>query len=180
MLALLLSTASIKAQMQTELPVHSIGAGPLVGYNVDSKSLAYGAGLLYEFRPFKKVGFISSFTYERTQTDVSDFNYAGPGVVPVFADKVYDDVYSLSIGARYYMRKFYIGGTAGVGYNKIKTTLMDGRVSDGGEIYGFYKSVGAGYQIALKNKDIIEAEVGAFGMQQMKIGGTVRYKFTRF
>jgi len=173
----LLIFAAVSAQEQTVWPRHSIGAGPIAGYNLDSKSIAYGAGLLYEFRPFKKFGFISAFTYERTQTDVSDFNFAGPGVDPVFADQLLDDIYSLSIGARYYLQKFYIGATGGIGYNRVKTTLVDGRESGTGEAYEFYKNVGLGYQLALRNQDLIEVEAATFGTKRMKIGGTVRYKF---
>ncbi|MFD2965911.1 hypothetical protein [Sphingobacterium bambusae] len=176
---LLCAAGAAKGQVASEWPRHNIGAGPLVGYNLDSHGLAYGANLLYEYRPFEKVSFISLLTYERTRLDASGINYAAPGHTPILGQNRFEDVYSLSLGMRYYARNFYLAGTAGLGYDKIRTTTQNGGVIDGGDEFGFYKSLAVGYQIALKNEDIVELESGLFGTKRMKLGGTVRYKFMR-
>lgn len=97
----------------------------------------------------------------------------------MYGDVWTHQVYSLSAGARYYMGGFYLGGALGLGLDKGHTTLSDGTTSDGGHAYGLYKSLAAGYQIPLKNRDAIEVEAGVFGTKGMKLGGTVRYKFRR-
>lgn len=188
-LALFVFTAVsvVKGQTADEPRKHNFSLGPLAGYNLnpiggynlDTKGMTYGAGLMYEYRPFQKFGFTAGLAYERMRTDVSDHFYGNFGGLPVYGDVWIHHVYSLSAGARYYMGGFYLGGALGVGLDKGHTTLSDGTISDGGHAYGLYKNMAAGYQIPLKNRDAIEVEAGVFGTRGMKIGGTVRYKFRR-
>lgn len=165
------------AQISDVPPKHSLGLGPIAGYNLETEGLTYGAGLLYEFRPFQKFGFTAALTYERSSTDVSDRYYGDIEGTPLYGDVWTHQTYSFNVGARYYMNRFYLGGALGVGLDKGHTAVSDGTTFDGGHAYGLYKSLSAGYQLPLKNRDAIEFEAGFFGARNMTIGGTVRYKF---
>ncbi|WDF67953.1 hypothetical protein PQ465_16825 [Sphingobacterium oryzagri] len=176
---MLCAVSAAKGQVSAERSTHNISAGPIAGYNLNNQGFAYGANLLYEYRPFEKIGFISQFSYERTWTDASWMQFGTVGDTPILGDNRFEDVYALSLGLRYYMKNFYAGGTAGLGYDNVKTTIQGRGVSDGGNQFGFYKSLAVGYQIQLKNQDALEFEAGLFGTRQMKLGGTVRYRFQR-
>jgi hypothetical protein len=182
-----IAVSAVNGQTADEPRKHNFSLGPIAGYNLaplggnnnETKGLNYGAGLMYEYRPFQKFGFTAGLTYERMKTDVSDHFYGDIGGLPVYGDVWIHQAYSFSAGARYYMDGFYLGGALGLGLDKGHTTLSDGNTLDGGHAYGLYKSLAAGYQIPLKNRDAIEVEAGFFGTKGMKIGGTVRYKFRR-
>ncbi|SEL06989.1 hypothetical protein [Parapedobacter koreensis] len=167
------------AQTASDPRKHNLSFGPMAGYNLDTKGLAYGGGLMYEYRPFQKFGFTAALMYERTRKDVSGDFWGDLNGVPIYGDVRVHQEYSLNVGARYYMGGFYLATALGVGYDDYYTNLSDGSTSDGGHAYGLYKSLGAGYQIPLKNRDVIEAEAGFFGTRDMKIGGTVRYKIRK-
>lgn len=167
----------VNAQVSDIPKKHTLSLGPIVGYNLDMEGLTYGAGLLYEFRPFEKVGFTAGFNYGRTRSDVSGDNWGELNGSEIYGDVRTHQVYSLNLGARYYMNQFYLTGSLGVAYDEGETKLSDGSISDGGHKYGLYKSVGAGYQIPLKNNHAIEFEAGYFGSEFMNVGGTVRYRF---
>ena len=168
---------SIANAQTTDLPSkHSLSLGPIAGYNFESEGLTYGAGLLYEFRPFQKFGFIAGLTYQRTRSDV-DFHYGDIDGSTVYGDVRIHQVYAFHAGARYYMDRFYLSGSLGVAYDDASVKLSNGMTVDAGHAYGLYKSIGAGYQLPLKNNDALEFEAGYFGSKFMNIGGTVRYKF---
>lgn len=172
-----LTTVSAANAQITDVPrKHNFGIGPIAGYNLDSKGLTYGAGLLYEFRPFQKFGFTAGLTYERTRSDVNSY-YGEIEGSPVYADVRIHQVYSLQAGARYYLNRLYVSGALGVGYDDGGYKLSDGGTADGGHAYSLYKSVGIGYQFPLKNNDALEFEAGYFGTKFMNLGGTIRYKF---
>lgn len=188
-LALFVFTAvsAVNGQTFDEPQKHNFSFGPIVGFNLgsiagqklDKKSLTYGAGLMYEYRPFQKFGFTAGLTYEQMKTDVPDRFYGGFEGSSESGGVWTHQVYSLSAGVRHYMGGFYLGGALGLGLDKGHTTFSDGAVSDGGHAYGLYKSLAVGYQVPLKNRDAIEVEAGVFGTRGMKLGGTVRYKFRR-
>lgn len=156
---------------------HNFGAGVSAGYDLDEKGLVYGAGGLYEFRPFQKIGFTAGFNYDRMRKDVSGQFWGDFEGSPVYGDAWVHELFSLHVGARYYMDKFYLGGALGVGRDSGYTNLSDGTTADGGHAYDLYKGLSAGYQLPLKNGNAIEFEANFYGTRSMKIGGTVRYKF---
>lgn len=165
------------AQLSDVPKRHGFGVSALAGFDHDTEGMYYGAGLLYEFRPFRKVGFTAGFTYDRMTKDVSDVYWREFGGSPVYGDVWTHQLFALHAGARYYIGKLYLGGALGIGRDDGSTKLSDGTTADGGHAYNFYKSFSAGYQIPLKNNDLIELEANVFGTRSMKIGGTVRYKF---
>lgn len=167
------------AQLSDVPKKHSFGIGALAGYDLDTEGIIYGAGLLYEFRPFQKIGFTAGFTYDRMSKDASGSYYWDNAGSPVYGDVWTHQLFALHVGARYYVNKFYLGGALGVGRDDGSTSLSDGTTADGGHAYDFYKSLSAGYQIPLRNNEAIELEANFFGTRSMKIGGTVRYKFGR-
>lgn len=177
----------VSAQTFDEPQKHNFSFGPIAGFNLgsiagqklDKKSLSYGAGLMYEYRPFRKFGFTAGLTYEKMKTDVPDGFYNYTGGTPAYGGVRTHQVYAFSAGTRYYMGGFYLAGALGLGLDKGYTTFSDGAISDGGHAFGLYKSLGAGYQIPLKNRDAIEVEAGVFGTRGMKLGGTIRYKLRR-
>lgn len=170
-----LFVTTTSAQTSADVPRHNIGIGPLAGYDYEIKGATYGAGLMYEFRPFRKLGFTAGLTYEQTRKNMSDIDYG-----PAYGDVWKHNVYSLSLGARYYIGDFYLGGALGLGHDSGKIHLQDGSHLNGGSAYSLYRSLGAGYQIPLRNRDVVEIEAGAFGTSKaMKLGGAVRYKLRR-
>ncbi|RZF59971.1 hypothetical protein [Sphingobacterium corticibacterium] len=78
------------------------------------------------------------------------------------------------------MGNFYIGAALGLGHERGTFKQTNGITRNGGITNSLYKSIGAGYQLSLQNRDAIEIEAGTFGTSNsMKVGGTVRYKFRR-
>lgn len=160
-----------RAQVSTAPPKHNFSIGPIGGYDYKFKRASYGAGLIYEYRPFQQVGFTAGFNYERTRKNLSPSDYG---------ELLLHDVYSLSIGARYYVGDLYLGGALGVGHENADVKLEDGSERNAMNAYSLYKSLGAGYLIPLRNRDAIEVEAGVFGTStSMKLGGAVRYKMRR-
>ncbi|HLT89088.1 MAG TPA: hypothetical protein VKZ57_15985, partial [Sphingobacterium sp.] len=159
-------------QVSTIPPKHNFSIGPIAGYDYDIKGPIYGGGLMYEYRPFKKVGFTAGFTYEQTRKDFSESSFGD--------ETLRHEVYALHVGARYYIGDFYLGGALGVGHDKGTFKQEEAVTRSGGSAYSLYKSIGAGYQIPLRNQDALEVEAGTFGTSNsMKVGGTVRYKFRK-
>lgn len=154
---------------------HNFGFGPLAGYNFDIRGFVYGAGLLYEYRPFGNFGLTGNFLYERTTKDIDDI-YDEPSLL---GDVWIHETYALSLLARFYMSRFYVAGSAGVGHDNGYFILQNGQTADGGSAYGLFKDFGAGYQIPLKNGDELEIELNIFGTRHTKVLGIVRYKFRR-
>jgi len=178
-LLFVLSVLITNAQTSAEIPRHSFSLGPMAGYNVKNKGFAYGGSAMYEFRPFKRFGFTAALTFDQTRVDVSDINYNPAASKEVFGNEWIENVYSLNVGPRFYLGDFYLGAALGIGYTKGYTTLSDGSTLNNGHAYGLYKNFGAGYQIKLRNRDVIEAEAAVFGTHATKIGGAIRYKFGR-
>lgn len=154
---------------------HRLGGGAIFGYDHKLEGIAYGAELMYEYKPFKRFGFIAGLSYQQTRKNLSsvDFSTTGTGVL-------IHNQYAVALGTRYYLNSFYLGGALGLAYEYGKTKMDDGTTFKGGDIYSLYKAVGMGYQLPLRNGDLMEFELGTFGTNKaMKLGGTVRYKFLR-
>ena len=174
---LLLSTGITVLQGQTlDLPQkHRIGLGPMVGYDFKLKGTAYGAGLMYEYKPFRTVGFTAALNYEQTQKNAPSDDFSNTG-----SARVKHQLYAASIGARYYFNSFYLGGALGLAHETGQTRTPDGNNYNGGSINSLYSALGLGYQLPLKNGDLMEMEIGTFGTKNSrKFGGTVKYKFLR-
>ena len=167
-----MSLPGVQAQSLMNLPKHNFSIGPLAGYDYELKGPVYGGGLMYEFRPFKNIGFTAGFNYEQMRKNVPESS---------FGEETWrHEVYAVHVGARYYMGDFYLAGALGLGHERGRFTQTDGTTRSGGNANSLYKSLGAGYQLSLKNRDAIEIEAGTFGTSNsMKVGGTVRYKFRR-
>ncbi len=164
-----------KGQTFDLIKKHQIGIGPILGYDYKLEGTSYGVGLMYEFRPFNKLGFTAALNYEQSRKNLSavDFSNTGAGVLK-------HHVYSLSLGTRYHFSSFYLGGSLGLAYENGETTMNDGSNFKGGNTYSLYKTLGFGYQLPLKNGDLLEMEIGTFGTKNsMKIGGTLKYKFLK-
>lgn len=167
-----MTLSGVQAQSFMHPKKHNFSIGPIAGYDYDIKGPIYGGGLMYEFRPFKNVGFTAGFNYEQTRKDFTESSLGD--------ETLRHEVYALHVGARYYIGDFYLGGALGAGHDNGTFKTADGGERSGGSAYSLYKSVGAGYQISLRNQDAIEVEAGTFGTSNsMKVGGTVRYKFRR-
>jgi len=174
---LMLCTLAIelKGQTSTSVPKHGFSLGPMFGYDYKLKGPTLGAGLIYEYKPFQRLGFTAGFNYELTRKNLpnTDYNVSDGGVLT-------HQVYSLSLGARYYLNSLYIGGALGFAHESGKSLMNDGTKYDGGSANSLYKVLGLGYQLPLRNGDLMEFELGTFGTKNsMKLGGTVRYKILR-
>lgn len=167
-----MSLSGAQAQSFMNPPKHNFSIGPLAGYDYELKGPVYGGALMYEFRPFKKVGFTAGLNYEQMRKNVPESSFG--------SETWRHEVFAFHVGARYYMGDFYLGGSLGLGHDKGTFSQTDGTTRNGGSTNSLYKSIGAGYQLSLKNRDAIEIEAGTFGTSNsMKVGGTVRYKFRR-
>jgi len=167
-----LAMTTAHGQISTNPPKHNFSIGPLAGYDYELKGPVYGGGLLYEFRPFKNVGFTAGFNYEQMRKNVPESSFGN--------ETWRHEVYAFHAGARYYIGDFYLWGSLGLGHERGTFKQTDGMTRSGGSTNSLYKSIGAGYQISLRNRDAIEIEAGTFGTSNsMKVGGTVRYKFRR-
>lgn len=172
------SVLVVNAQTTAIPPKHNLGIGPVVGYNVENKGPVFGLNMMYEYRPFQQFGFTAALGFDQTRVDVSDRVYSIEGYPGLMGDTWIENEYSASLGARYYMGGFYVSGALGVGYMDAETTTTeDDVVFPNGSAYMLYKNISAGYQVKLKNRDVIEAEAGYWGTRSMKLGITARYKF---
>ena len=168
-------TTVIKGQT-LELPQkHRIGVGPILGYDHKLEGTTYGAGLMCEYKAFRKVGFTAGFNYEQTRKDLVGQDFADNG-----AGLLKHHMYALNLGARYYMNSFYLGGALGLAHESGESKMDDGTTFKGGSANSLYKSLGLGYQLPFRNGDLLEMEIGTFGTKNsMKFGGMVRYKFLK-
>lgn len=179
LLAVVLFTAlGANAQSIKEFGTHNFGVGPLAGYNVETESPAYGADLNYEYRPFEKWGFTAGLSYELTHTDVSGTLFMSGSETDTRPDHWNQNLYTSSVGARYYMGSLFLGAAFGLGFEKGVTTFKDGSKARSADRYGFYQNYSIGYQIPLANQNKFEFYGGVFGANAMKIGGGIRYRFS--
>jgi len=168
-------TTHLKGQTLDLPEKHRLGLGPIAGYDFKLKGPSYGAGLMYEYKPFRSVGFTSALSYEQTRKDLtgSDFSSDDEGLLK-------HHLYSASLGARYYVGSFYLGGALGYAYEYGESQMENGSTIKGGSTNSLYSSLGVGYQAPLRNGDLLEMELGSFGTKNsMKLGGTVKYKFLK-
>lgn len=164
----------LNAQSFSEYGKHSIGIGPMIGYDYKLEGISYGANLLYEYKLFKNIGLTGGLTYEITRKDIPPADIG----TPIKSD-LRHQMYSISLGARYYIKSFYIGGALGVAHERGKVR-REGVNYPGGTETGLYKAFGAGYQLPLRNGDLMEFEAGTYGTKNsMKVGGTIRYKLLK-
>lgn len=161
------------AQDSSSAKTHSIGIGPILGYDFSIQGTSYGIGLLYEYRPLNKLSFFSTLNYEVTVRDISK------NVLLTMPEIWKHEVFSLNGGIRYYLlRNLYFSGSLGLAFEASTLQKADGQKQGGEFKPALYRSMFVGYQIPLINKDIIEIETGFSGTKTSNRGGMVaRYKF---
>lgn len=161
------------AQDSSSAKTHSIGIGPMLGYDFSILGPSYGIGMLYEYRPLNKLSFFSSINYEVTIRGISKN-------VPIPLPEIWKhEVFSLNGGIRYYLlRNLFLAGSLGLAYEASTLQKADGQKQGGEFKPALYRSMFVGYQIPLINKDIIEIESGFSGTKTSNRGAMVaRYKF---
>lgn len=160
---------------QDSLPAktHSIGIGPMLGYDFSHHGASYGVGMIYEYRPLNKISFFSTLNYEVTVRGISK------NVLLTMPEIWKHEVFSLNGGIRYYLSKnLYIAGSLGLAFEGSTLQKADGQRIGPDFKPALYRSLVAGYQIPLINKDIIEIETGFSGTKTSNRGSMVaRYKF---
>ncbi|WP_313514990.1 hypothetical protein [Sphingobacterium sp.] len=152
---------------------HSIGIGPMLGYDFSIHGASYGVGMIYEYRPLNKISFFSTLNYEVTVRGISK------NVLLTMPEIWKHEVFSLNGGIRYYLLKnLYIAGSLGLAYEGSTLQKADGQKIGPDFKPALYRSLFAGYQIPLTNKDIIEIETGFSRTKTSNRGGMLaRYKF---
>ncbi len=176
--ALVAIAATVDAQTISSSQKHYLDVGVLGGYNLNTEGTVYGGGLNYEYRPFKRWGFLAGLNYDFTKTDQSHImNTGAPGVTSTNADYWGLSMYSASLGARHYIGRFFIGASFGLAYERSWAKMDDGVRTAAGERYGLYQHYYGGYQLPLKNGHYLEFIGGAFGAGDLKVGAGLRYKF---
>ncbi len=155
-----------------------VDIGGLAGYNLDTKGPVYGGGIGYEYRPVQNWGFVANLNYDFTRTDEPNrLHLQIPDIAGKKAKYWGQEMYSASLGARYYIKRFFVGASFGLAYEKNWGELEGGSRTDTKTRYGFYQNYYAGYQIPLKDNSCIEIIANASGAGSLKTTIAGRYKF---
>ncbi|WP_133166397.1 hypothetical protein [Sphingobacterium haloxyli] len=162
---LLMSTSMAFSQIYPEKTTQQVAIGPYIGYESSAEAVVYGLEGLYEFRPFRRWGFIASATYdhspytsfERQSPGVLDFEKKRLGIPESAGNiKLKQGRLALAGGARFYIKRFFIAG--GIGWTTTNFTWNDQETGDtaSDDVQRFYRHYGVGYQLPLKSRQQLE------------------------
>lgn len=162
-----------------------IGIGPYVGYDAARSSVVYGATALYEFRPFKRIGFTAAATYDFNpyKNETAWLPDEVGGITEVGGFQVKQGFLSLSGGVRFYFKRFFIAAGLGGSFNHIVIKVDETGETADGDRKRLYQTYGVGYRLTLKEKRQLELFLNntsggvppASGLPKMELG--VRYVF---
>ena len=161
-LALLLGLSASKgrAQNQKISQRHFLNFGPQLSYNLERKQMLFGGGAGYEYRINQHWGLTANANFNM---GIEDKKVASSTVQLLnIANN------NVSIGARFYLNRFYFNASFGYGEERQQLKFSDTRGTLWESKRSFYQAYGMGYQIPLKQNSL-EIFANAGGTQDLNI-----------
>ena len=155
-LALILGLSALNghAQNQKISQRHFLNFGPQFNYNPEKRLMLLGGGVGYEYRINRHWGLTANANFNMGIEDKSVASF-----MPYYADRSTVQLINIansnvSIGARYYLNRFYFNASFGYGEERQQLKFSDSRGTRWESERSFYQAYGMGYQIPLKQNSL--------------------------
>ncbi len=151
---------------------HNLSLGPQFSYNLEQEKALFGAGAGYEFRLGKNWGFAANVNFNKGMTENPQAIFAGSegkNLLNLANNNV-------SIGSRFYLKRFYLGASFGYGEERKKIQYADSRGTRWESERGFYQAYSIGYQIPV-GQHRLEIFAGGGGIKDLNVTTGLRFNF---
>lgn len=160
------------AQSQNIAKNHYLNFGPQISYDVDREKTLLGIGAGYEYRISPLWGLTVNVNYNHGTNDNGEAIFANNWGVSLLNVANH----SISAGAKFYLRRFYLSADLGYGAERKKLQYADERETGWEDNPGLYQCYGLGYQFPIKN-NILEIFANGNGVKDLKITSGIRLSF---
>lgn len=172
---MLLTVCLYISKSQAQQPAyrqHNLSFGPQFSYNLEQKKALFGGGAGYEFRLNNRWGLTANANFNigiEEDAKNSSLNSEGQNLRNLANNNA-------SVGARFYLKGFFVGASFGYGEERQKLQYADNRGTRWESERGFYQAYSLGYQIPIQNHKL-EIFASGGGIKDLSITTGLRFNF---